>query len=65
MMLSSVTGKNIVYTELPLPDATISPDMHQLWMFLRQGGFGSHNNVVRNVLGREPLALKSFVEKRW
>ena len=29
-MLTSITGKHIVYNELPLPDATTSPDMHQL-----------------------------------
>ena len=64
-MLTSITGKSITYTELPLPDATTSPDMHQLWLFLRQGGFGLHNNVVRNVLGCEPISLRSYVETLW
>ena len=37
----------------------------QLWIFLQSGGFAAHNNVVRNVLGRDPRSMWDLVRDAW
>lgn len=57
-IIESSTGKNISYTELPVPD---SGDMNGLWTFLRAGGFSHHTKTVEEVCKRKPITFSDFI----
>lgn len=59
IMLQNVVGRDILYKESPIPDVKA---MHDLWDFLRGGGFNHHTNTVEDVTGRKPIEFESFLK---
>jgi hypothetical protein len=59
LMIQNVRGRDIVYKESPIPDIKA---MHDLWDFLRGGGFNHHTNTVEDITGRKPIEFESFLK---
>ena len=57
-IVESKSGKQVIYTELPVPD---SSDMNGLWTFLRAGGFSHHTNTFEDLCRRKPMTFSDFL----
>ena len=58
MTISDAIGKDILYSEIPLPD--FSDDYKNLWVYLRNDGFNAVTNTLKEILGREGHQFKDM-----